>query len=60
MNRRMIFNIVGKIVLVEAALFLLPTAVSLYYNESCTASFLISAAIAAAFGGLLVAISKKK
>ncbi len=58
MNRRMIFNIVGKIVLVEAALFLLPTAVSLYYNESCTASFLISAAIAAAFGGLLVAISK--
>ena len=50
MNRRMIFYVIGQIINIEAALLLLPAAVSLYYKEGCLTAFLITAGIALAFG----------
>ena len=60
MNQRMVFNTVGKILLAEAALMLLPTLVSLIYQESCFSAFLLTIAIAAALGVLLMLISRPK
>ncbi len=50
MNRRMIFYVIGQIINIEAALLLLPAAVSLYYKEGCLTAFLITAGIALAVG----------
>ena len=61
MNRRMVCHTVGLIVLVEAALFLLPLAVSLIYREAgSTAAFCKSCAIALILGGIMVLISKPR
>lgn len=53
MNRRMVLNTVGHIILAEAALLLLPAIVSLIYLEECLWSFLITIGIALAFGLVL-------
>lgn len=50
MNRRMVFFIVGRIAIVEAALLLLPLAVAVFYAEKSAYSILISALIALAVG----------
>ena len=61
MNYRMVFNIIGRIVMAEAALLLLPTAVALYYGEKTSLSaFLIGAGIALFVGLLFVLISHTK
>ncbi len=60
MNRKMVFFTTGQIVLLEAALLLLPTLVSLIYQESCAKEFLISAIIAAAVGLLFLAVTHPK
>lgn len=60
MNRKMISYTVGKITALEAILLLLPAAVALYYRESCIFPILISAAVSAAVGGLLLLLSKPK
>ena len=54
MNHKMVFRTVGKIVLAEAAMLLLPTFVSLLYGENCIWSFLITIAVALVIGGALV------
>ena len=54
MNHRMVLRTVGKIVLSEAAMLLLPTFVSLLYGENCIWSFLITIAAALVIGGALV------
>lgn len=46
MNRKMVLNILGKIIWVEAALLLLPLAVSIIYGNSCVWAFLITIAVA--------------
>ncbi len=46
MNRKMVFYILGRILLVEAALLLLPTVCALIYKEKCVYAFLITIAIA--------------
>ncbi len=46
MNRKMVLNILGKIIWVEAALLLLPVAVSIIYGNSCVWAFLITIAVA--------------
>ena len=38
MNRKMVLYTVGRIILLEGLLLLLPLSVSLYYRESATAS----------------------
>lgn len=50
MNRRMVLNTVGHIILAEAALLLIPAIVSLIYMEKCLWAFLITIAIALALG----------
>lgn len=53
MNRRMVLNTVGHIILAEAALLLLPAIVSVIYMEKCLWAFLITIGIALSFGLLL-------
>ena len=43
MKIKLVFHTVGRVLLLEAALMLLPLAVSLIYGESCSLSFVISA-----------------
>ena len=50
MNYKTVFSTIGYISITEAVLLLLPTAVSLYYGESCIWSFLITSAAAAVIG----------
>lgn len=57
MNRRMVFHIVGYVVLIEAALMLLPLTVALIYKESCYISILCSIAVAVISGFALIKIS---
>lgn len=53
MNYKTIFNIIGKVLLLEAALLLLPLGVSAAYSDGCTDDFLIGAATAAALGAVM-------
>lgn len=53
MNYKTIFNIIGKVLLLEAALLLLPLGVSTAYSDGCTDDFLIGAAAAAALGAVM-------
>ena len=60
MNYKMIFNIIGRILLTEAALFALPLGVSLLYGERNTPlAFLIAAAAALLLGGIMVLLTRK-
>lgn len=58
MNRKMIFYITGEMILLEAALLVLPLIVSLIYGESCVISFVFSIAVALALGGIMMLIFK--
>lgn len=53
MNRKIIFSILGKILILEAILMVPSLAVSLFYQESCTVSFVISILGTAVAGFLL-------
>ena len=61
MNRKMVLNTIGRIMILEAALMLLPSAVSLYYNEykSLTA-FILTIIISATLGGILILLCRTK
>ncbi len=60
MNYKMIFNMVGKITLLEAILLLLPACVSIIYGESSFLAFLLTACLAAVLGVLLLIFTKSK
>ena len=53
MNYRMVIHTVGQVVLLEAAMLVLPFFVSLYYGESCAAAYLQTIAISAAAGAIM-------
>lgn len=54
MNYRMVSTTVGKMLIAEALLLLLPLSVAFYYQESGTPlSFVVSIALLLVFGGLL-------
>ena len=53
MNRRMVLNTVGNIILAEAVLLILPAIVSVIYKEQCIWSFLIVIGIALLLGLIL-------
>jgi len=53
MNRRMVLNTVGNIILAEAVLLILPAIVSIIYQEQCIWSFLIVIGIALLLGLVL-------
>ena len=58
MNRKMVLNILGKILLLEAALLTLPLITSLIYKESVALSFIITIAIALILGLILYFIAR--
>ncbi len=61
MNYRMVLNIIGRIVMAEAALLCLPVIVALYYGETGSLhAFLAAATVALLFGALCVIISRTK
>ncbi len=53
MNYKMVLHTLGRVVLIEGALLVLPMAVSLLYRESCALSFAFTIVIAVVVGGLL-------
>ncbi len=59
MNKAIIAHILGKVLVIFAALMLLPLAVGLYYNESVL-GFAVAAIVTALFGALLCAIPAKQ
>ncbi|MBP3936508.1 MAG: TrkH family potassium uptake protein [Clostridia bacterium] len=60
MNHKTVFNVVGKIILVEALLLSLPAVVSLIYREDCFWAFLTVIALSVLIGSLLTWIPKAK
>ena len=54
MNYKIIFNTLGRVILLEAVLLLLPALIALLYAEACLTALIISACIAAAMGGTLI------
>ena len=60
MNRRMVLNIVGRMLRLEAALLLIPAIVSLIYRENEAFAFLITAAGAFLLGCILKFIFKPR
>ena len=60
MNKRMVFNTVGKMLLVEAVLLLLPAFVAALYKEPCLTAFLLTAGIAAVLGAGTMLLSRTK
>lgn len=59
MNRKMVFYMLGRIILLEGIILVLPALCSLIYGEMRGFfSFLISMAIAIVFGGLLQLLNK--
>ncbi len=60
MNRKMIFYMLGKIMLVEAGLLSLPILCGLIYREASTVWFLVTAVVAGLIGFLMTAFSKNK
>ncbi|MBO5726095.1 MAG: TrkH family potassium uptake protein [Clostridia bacterium] len=61
MNRKMVLNIIGKIVLTEAILMLLPLLTAVIYGETTAMfAFLITIGVAVAVGGLFMAVSRTR
>ena len=54
----MIFRILGFLLLIETVMLLCCSVVSLFYKEDDLQSFLISSAITASIGFILLAIGK--
>lgn len=53
MNRKMVYYMTGRIILLEGALLLVPLLVSLIYQDVGTVPFLITVAVCAAVGGAM-------
>lgn len=61
MNRRMVLNVIGKLIFSEAVLMLLPVACSLYYGEfSVMFSFLAAIGVGLLLGGGLIFLVKPR
>ncbi len=58
MNRRMVLYVVGKVVMVEGGLMLLPLITALLYREAVAASIAASIAVALVSGFLITKISR--
>ncbi len=59
MNRKMVLYTVGRIILLEGLLLLIPLAVSLYYRESATAfAFSVTVVVALVIGAVLMLFTR--
>ena len=59
MNRKIVFNITGKLLEALAAILLLPMIIAIIYKEKCFSAFLITAIISFAIGFFLRSVTKK-
>ena len=60
MNYRMVFSMIGRLLLLEAGLLLFPAACSAIYGESSVWALLMTAGVALAVGGGLALICRTK
>ena len=60
MNKRMVFYILGRIIILEAILLALPTVCSVIYHDNCLPAFLITILIALFLGTGLILLNKPK
>ena len=60
MNYRMIFTILGKVLLILGGFLLLPCMVALYYGEGDFPALILSAVISGVVGGLLMLLQPKE
>ena len=61
MNRKMVFNTIGRIIVTEAALLVLPIITALLYSETIPVfAFLITAVIALLVGGAFILLTRTK
>jgi len=60
MNYRVIFSTIGRVIITEALLLLLPLLVSVIYLEKCAFSFLITIGVATAVGLIFIFVAKPK
>ena len=60
MNNKTVFYTVGRVLILEAILLLLPLAVSLIYRDGCWLAFGISILTALAIGGTMSLICRKR
>ena len=60
MNYKMVIHTVGQVVLLEAAMLILPLLVSLYYGDGCALPYLQTIAIALAVGGIMTLLCRPK
>jgi len=60
MNRKKVFNIVGRINIINSALMLIPLIVSIIFKEKCVISFIAAASLSLIFGLFLILITKTK
>lgn len=58
MNKKLVFNVTGKLLLAMSAMLMLPMIVSLIYKEKCFLAFLITAIVSLALGLLLRYLTK--
>lgn len=58
MNYKRIFGLLGRVLVLESFLLLLPLLVSLIYKENCWSAFLITAGISLIVGFLLILLCK--
>ena len=60
MNYRMVFSMIGRLLMLEAGLLLLPATCSAIYREDSLWALLISAGVALVLGGFLCLICRRK
>ncbi len=58
MNRKMVFHICGQMLLIEAALMVLPLITALIYGESCALAILATIGIAIVLGAAIMLASR--
>jgi len=58
MNRRMIVKLVGQVLVIMGLLLLIPLVTALIYREKCALSFVITIAISAGLGGLMILVAR--
>lgn len=59
MNRKMVFYMLGHIIMLEGVILILPALCSLIYGEKSFFAFLVAIAVALAVGGLLHFLNRK-
>lgn len=60
MNYRMVMNLCGKIMLVNAAILMIPLAMSFIYSDGQALPFIYTILISLAFGGICMVVRPKK